>query len=378
MTDIVTTTVKAVDPADVLDTALSAVIGAADRQALVAGILQSAARLAGESVDDLQTLAKTADKVVGGGALSALLPIAQQIDPREHVVTEAQAIWQMEWRQRNPDGTRKYPDKPEVEEVFEEAPALALLLINEVVHLNSHHWMDSWPKDARATIYMGVDCSDVFAWGCSDSEDATHADIESVYRHWLKDPTWGGAVWSMIKRRQMPQRPVEKRIRDAGIWDLDALQAEHGLLPNHYDGISGVQAGQKYEAYCAWERGEGREPLPYDAKWWEGWRRFVAARPDWHDAAWKAEEERRRLEWRTGNGYETPADDADPQTLDVAAEVARLANMVEAAAERRGKAKTAADDSARSYFVQSAAASEREILAALPTLLGAIGGGDAK
>lgn len=373
MTDIVTTTVKAIDPADVLDPALSAAIGAADALALVASILQSAARLAGESVDDLQTLAQTAEKVVGGGALSALLPIAQQIDPREHVVTEAQAIWQMEWGQRNPDGTRKYPDKPEVEEVFEEGPAFALLVINEVVHLNSHHWMNRWPKDARATIHMGVDCSDVFAWGCSDSEDATYADIESVYRHWLKDPTWGGAVWSMIRRRQMPQRPVEKRIRDAGIWDLDALQAEHGLLPNHYDGISDVQAGQKYEAYCAWERGEGREPLPYDAQWWEGWRRFVAARPDWYDAAWKAEEERRRLAWRTENGYEMPAEEAAPQALDVAAEVSRLANMVEAASERRAKAKTAADDSARSYFVQSAATCEREILAALPALLGAVG-----
>ena len=28
----------------------------------------------------------------------------------------------------------------------------------------------------------------------------------------------------MVKRNQMPQAPVEKAIRKAGIWDLDALR----------------------------------------------------------------------------------------------------------------------------------------------------------
>ena len=373
MNDIITTSVKLTDPADVLDAALSDAIANADDQALVAGLLQSGVRLADHDTDALEKLAATARKVVKGDALSALLAVAHQIDPDTHVVTPDQAIWIMDWSQRNEDGTRKYPDKPEREEVFEEAKGLALLLINEVVHLNSHHWMAAWPKDARKTLHLGVDCSDVFAWGCSDSEDATYEDIEDVYRHWVKDPRWGCAVWSMIRRGQMPQGPVAKRIRDAGIWDLDALRTEHGLLANHYDGVSGVQAGQKYEAYRAWAIAEGGEPLPYDAKWWDGWRLYVAANPGWHDDQWKAEEARRRLAWRTENGYETAAVEPEtPEVYDLRAEGARLANMVEAAAEKRKIASMATDASAKSFLNQVAAGTERDVLAALPALLAAL------
>jgi hypothetical protein len=373
MTDIVTTTVKPINRADVVDATLEAAIAQADRQALVAGILQAGARLADEDVDGLEKLAMTAEKVVEGDALPALLTVAHQIDPHTHVVTEGQAIWTMRWDGVNADGTRKYPDKPETEEVFEEAKGLALLLANEVVHLNAHHWRDDWPKDARETLYLGVDCSDVFVWGCSDSEGATHKDIEDVYRHWLKDARWGVAVWCMIKRGQMPQRPVEKRIRDAGIWDLDALKAQHGLSANHYDGISGVQADQKYEAYCAWERGQGADPMPFDAKWWEGWRRFTEANPDWQDAAWKAEEERRRTAWRMENGYADPnAETAEAAPVDIPVETARLANMIEAAAGRRKTAATSEDGFSKSYLLQSAATTEREVLAALPALLAAV------
>jgi len=38
----------------------------------------------------------------------------------------------------------------------------------------------------------------------------------------------GPAVWCIQQRKQMPQRPVEDRIRAGGIWDLDSM----GLLPN--------------------------------------------------------------------------------------------------------------------------------------------------
>lgn len=373
MTDIVTTTVKPVDPATVIDPILEAAISEAQPQALVAGILQAGARLANEDVDSLEKLASDADKAVDGAPLRALLAIAHQIDPHTHVVTEDHAIWTMRWDGLNADGTRKYPDKPETEEIFEDAKGLALLLANEVVHLNSNHWKDEWPKAARETVYLGVDCSDVFAWGCSDSESAAYADIESVYRHWLKDPRWGPAVWCMIRRKQMPQGPVEKRIRDSSIWDLDALKAEHGLRDNHYDGISGVQASQKYEAYCSWERAQGAEPLTYDAGWWEGWRRFVAANPDWHDAAWKAEEARRRTAWREDHGYGDQATEAPAvETVDIPEETARLINMVEAAAERRRDAANSEEVFSKSYLLQTAAATEREVLAALPGLLGAV------
>lgn len=376
MTDIITTTVKPAEPSTVIDPALQAAISQADPQALVAGILQAGARLADEDVDGLEKLAMTAQKVVRGDALPALLAVAHQIDPHTHVITEGHAIWTMRWDGLNPDGTRRHPDKPDSEEIFEDARGLALLLANEVVHLNTNHWRSDWPRDARETVYLGVDCSDVFAWGCSDSESAVHKDIEDVYRHWLKDPRWGPAVWCMIRRGQMPQRPVEKRIREAGIWDLDALKTAHGLRANHYDGISGVQAGQKYEAYCAWERSQGNEPMPFDARWWEGWRRFTDANPEWQDAAWKAEDERRRNAWREENGYGDPkvdrAETEDDDEIDVPAEIARLTNMVEASGEWRRTAASSEDGFSRSYLLQSAAASEREVLSALPALLAAV------
>lgn len=372
MTEITTTTVKPIDRATVVAPMLEAAIDKASDLALVAGLLQTGVRLTGRSLDELETMAATASKVIEGEPLAALLAVAHQIDPRTHVVTEAQTIWTMDWSGTNPDGSRRHPDKPDTEEIFEERQGLALLLINEVVHLNSHHWMDAWPAEARRTLHLGVDCSDVFVWGCADSEDAVHADIESVYRHWVKDPQWGPAVWSMIRRRQMPQRPVEKRIRDAGIWDIDALRAEHDLRANHYDSISGVTAGQKYEAYSAWEHRHGIEPMPYDARWWEGWRRFVAANPDWHDDAWKTEEATRTSNWRNENGYGDGTPIAATPEIDIAVTAGRLANMLESAAERRGAAARAADDSARSYLLHQAAASERRIIEALPALLAAI------
>lgn len=372
MTDIATTTVKPIDRASVVAPALEAEIAAAGDLSIVAGILQAGARLSDRTLDDLERMASTARKVVKGEPLRALLAVANQIDPHTHVVTEGDALWTMHWDGLNADGSRKYPDKPETEEVFEAGKALALLLINEAVTVNSHHWMDTWPADARRTLHLGVDCSDVFVWGCADSEDAGYDDLEAIYRHWAKDPRWGTAVWTMIKSRQMPQRPVEKRIRDAGIWDMDALRAEHDLRANLYDGISGVEARQKYQAYCDWERLNGNDPLPFDVTWWEGWRRFVAANPDWHDDAWKAEEARRRHEWKQANGYGAPEVAAPAAPIDIAQQAATLANMLESAGERRQIAGKATEESARGYLLRQAAASEKGVLDALPALLAAI------
>lgn len=220
--------------------------------------------------------------------------------------------WEMDWSGKGKDGQRLHPDKPDRETIFERKGALALMLLNGVLHMNNHWWEEDWPKEARETLFLGADCSDVFAWGCSDSEGVGYTDIEPLHRAWRKDPVWGPSVWSMIKRREMPQGPVEKRIREAGIWDLDALRAEHGLRPNHYDGVSMVLAQHKYERYSAWERESGREPKPFDAGWWDGWREFAAANPGWNDEAWKAEDDLLCAEWRRENGHATELDDLGP------------------------------------------------------------------
>lgn len=96
----------------------------------------------------------------------------------------------------------------------------AHLLLENVIFLNNGHWVKDWPKD-HTTIH--VNCNDVFGWGCADAEDILHSEIGDLYEMWKKDSSWGPAVWCILKRKQMPQEPVEKLITDAGIWNLKEL-----------------------------------------------------------------------------------------------------------------------------------------------------------
>ena len=107
---------------------------------------------------------------------------------------------------------------------FDAAKALAVLLAHEVVFVNSNWWHESWPEEAQKSIAVCVNCSDVFAWACSDAERLPYDEIESLYIHWELDPDWGPAIWCMKRRNQMPQKPVEDIIRKLGKWDLDFLQ----------------------------------------------------------------------------------------------------------------------------------------------------------
>jgi hypothetical protein len=107
---------------------------------------------------------------------------------------------------------------------FIEENALAHLLMNNVVFVNSHWWQKELPEKFQEEISFNVECNDVFAWGYSDAERLPYEQIEILYRMWKKDPEWGAAIWCMIQRKEMPQKPVEKQIRAAGIWDLDSLE----------------------------------------------------------------------------------------------------------------------------------------------------------
>jgi hypothetical protein len=115
--------------------------------------------------------------------------------------------------------------------VFVEEAALAHLLLNDVVFLNSHWWRDDAPKDMQEVISVNVICNDVFAWGCADAEALPHDEIENLYRMWIADTTWGAAKWCAIRRKQQPQKPVIAAMKKAGAWD-DAMEA---LAPNTMD-----------------------------------------------------------------------------------------------------------------------------------------------
>ena len=98
-------------------------------------------------------------------------------------ITDKDVYWDMQWGD-------KYPDKPAVERMFEEGPALARLLAAEVVFLNAFWWKKDWPEDARAVTALCVNCSDIFAWGCSDGEEVTYEELQDLYDHWHKDPSY--------------------------------------------------------------------------------------------------------------------------------------------------------------------------------------------
>jgi len=124
---------------------------------------------------------------------------------------------------------KKFPD-PDGKVHYDSDAPLTALLQAEVIFLNTHWWMESWPEEARKTTALNVGCNDVFAWGCADAEEITIHEVNDLFDHYTKDPEWGAAIWCMKKRKMMPQPPVERLIRVAGIWNLD----EMGLEPSPF------------------------------------------------------------------------------------------------------------------------------------------------
>lgn len=65
--------------------------------------------------------------------------------------------------------TYKKGDGTEVE-IFDDALALATLLMEGCVYINTHWGEKEWPPEAQQTISFNVGCNDIFSWGCADSE----------------------------------------------------------------------------------------------------------------------------------------------------------------------------------------------------------------
>ena len=101
---------------------------------------------------------------------------------------------------------------------------LCVLIYNEAVFVNSFWWKEDWPDDARKFISLNVNCNDCFAWGVADAEELEYEDIEDLFEHWEKDPSWGTYVWCIKKRNMAPQPPVYDDIMKGGIWNLDEME----------------------------------------------------------------------------------------------------------------------------------------------------------
>ncbi len=104
-------------------------------------------------------------------------------------------------------------------DMMEDEDYLKVLLCENVAFINNGWWRKDWPQD-HVSIHIG--CNDVFAWGCADAEDVLCSELQDVYEHWKKDPDWGAAVWCIKKRKQMPQPPVAKILREKG-YNLEEL-----------------------------------------------------------------------------------------------------------------------------------------------------------
>ena len=112
---------------------------------------------------------------------------------------------------------------------FNTEVALAVLLLEGVLFTNC-----SWDRGNHVDQNQSrliVNCSDVFDWGCADGEPLLQNDIELLYKMWVHDQSYGSSVFVMIMRNMMPQPPVEKKIRESGVWDLEALQLRKNNCP---------------------------------------------------------------------------------------------------------------------------------------------------
>lgn len=111
--------------------------------------------------------------------------------------------------------------------IFEENLALAALLMQGKITLNSHWWKKEWPDIAKETFSINVNCDDVFAWGCSDAQELDYEELQTLWEYHIKDPRWGCEVWCMTKRGYLPQSPVYNDIQQEGIWNLDNMNLKN-------------------------------------------------------------------------------------------------------------------------------------------------------
>ena len=105
-------------------------------------------------------------------------------------------------------------DKEKVRDPIEEA-MVAKLLDEEILYIND------WGN--HTSLY--VNCNDVFVWACADGEPLSILDIPVLFEEYEKDPRWGSTKWVCKKRNEKPQVPIEKMMKDEGLWteEMEAL-----------------------------------------------------------------------------------------------------------------------------------------------------------
>jgi len=111
---------------------------------------------------------------------------------------------------------------------FEQELALSVLLMERIVFINNFWWKKDWNEEQKKMFSININCSDVFAWGAADAEELSFDELEMFFNYYKKDKYWGSAVWCIIKRGYLPQKPVYEAIQKEGIWNLDELNLKPG------------------------------------------------------------------------------------------------------------------------------------------------------
>ena len=124
------------------------------------------------------------------------------------------------------------------------AKAVAYLLGRDIAFLNQRRYVtnpwdaeEKWEISDGPTVCVFVNVSDVFAWGCTDSEhitfgehDGEPSELRNLVNDVLEDEAWGAAKWACKKRNMQPQAAVIKQMKEAGVWDdvMEGLRENPG------------------------------------------------------------------------------------------------------------------------------------------------------
>lgn len=137
----------------------------------------------------------------------------------ETVIKDDDVLWTMNWSSLKSGIQRPDVQAKPVEEIqFEEGPALARMLAEGSVILNSNWYQKEWPEDAKDTFSFAVNCSDFFAYSCADAEEFKHEDLRSVYDAWILGDLHL-MRWCCLHRKQKPIQPWIDRFEKSGLWD---------------------------------------------------------------------------------------------------------------------------------------------------------------
>jgi hypothetical protein len=127
-------------------------------------------------------------------------------------------------------------ETPRQEPWHEEGEMIAHMLLDGVLWTRSAHYIGNkgGPYEFSGDgIIVLLHCNDVFAWGCSDSEELPHDKVPELFMLWHESNRWGPVKWCCLRRNEKPQAPVARDMKAAGFW-CERMEA---LPENNYDRI---------------------------------------------------------------------------------------------------------------------------------------------